>query len=208
MARRRLLALLCAAAAARRAAAAGGALTLDGCPCVGECARTIDGFLVAWCYTSPPSPPLTVPPAFCGKYSASRRAYWAECVVNVTGAGLGGAAHPVTTFHEMASIMTLSAVALCGALMGAAGVVAAALTSPRRALLWLPCASLVLGGCQGFCVGAPLAVVLAFLYLSIPYAIDYEVAVGLGVVVGLLVVYGSLGRHGRAYAAPHACEFE
>jgi hypothetical protein len=202
-----LRAAAAAAAAYTTAAAAAGARTLDGCPCVGECARTIDGFLTPWCYTSP-SPPEPPPQAYCGKYSSTRRAYWAECAANVTGSGGFVASHPVTTFSELAGVMATSAVALCAALMGAAGVVAAALTSPRRALPWLPCAALALGGCQGVCVGGPIAAILAFLYLSIPYAIDYEVAVGLGVVVGLLAVYASLGRHARAHAAPHACEYE
>lgn len=179
-------------------------LTVDGCECLGDCARTIDGFLTPWCYTSSTDPP---PGQYCGKYSQSRRAYWAECVPNVNISGTTQTRY-VTTFSEMSSVMTISSTAICGALYGIAGCVASMLTSPKRTLYWLPFASLLLGACQGFFVGAPFAVILSFLYLSIPYAIDWDVAVALGTALAVLVVYASLGRHQKPFEPPHASEFE
>jgi hypothetical protein len=194
--------LLGASVAALMAAPASADVTTDGCECLGECKRTLDGFLVAWCYTSVVDPP---PGNYCGKFSASRNAYWAECVVNVTSTNSG---HYLTTFNEMVQVMAVSTTALCGILFGVAGCIASVLTSPRKTALWLPVVSAALGAFQGFFVGAPFAVFVAFLYLSIPYAIDFAVALNLGVAVALLVVYMGLGRHHRPFDAPHPAELE
>ena len=177
--------------------------TTDGCPCYGDCARTIDGFFTPWCYTSPTDPPSDG--TYCGKFSSTRRAYWAECIVNVTGVSEH---YFLTTFNDMTTVMLVSSTALCGALYCIAGCIASLLTSPQRTVLWLPLASMMLGACQGFFIGAPFAVILSFLYLSIPYAIDFQVAVSLGLAVAVMVVYLGMGRHHKPFEAPHASEYE
>ena len=184
----------------------GGAVTVEGCPCLSDCARTIDGFLTAWCYTTLADPPaLDTGESYCGKWSSSRRAYWSECIVNVTGANEH---YFLTTFQDMATVMAVSSTAICATLYCLAGCIASFLTSPQKTVYWLPLASAFLGGCQGFFIGAPFAVILSFLYLSIPYAIDFEVTVSLGIAVAVLVVYLGMGRHHKPHEAPHASEFE
>lgn len=186
------------------AAAQSGAVTVDGCACVGDCKRTLDGFLYSWCYTSGVDPP---PGVYCGRFSPSRRAWWAECEVNVTGADGGSVAPHLTTFPAMATTMTVATVATCGVLYCAAGCAASLLISPRRTLLWLPWLAMTLGVCQGLSVGAPFAVIVAFLYLSLPYAIGFDVAVSLGTAVAVLVAYWGLGRHYKPVEPPHASEY-
>ena len=186
-------------------------LTFLGCPCVSACGLGWGGtewsnlHLRAWCYTSLPN---EVPPAnttLCMvSFDAASHRYWDFCVVTVVPGG-----PPRTqlhTFTDLVTAMVVSSVVTCSALYCVGGCIASALTSPRRTALWLPLAAMLAGACQGVCVGAPFAVILSFLFLSIPYAVDVEVAVAIGCAIALLVGYWGVGRHYKRADAPHPAE--
>lgn len=184
-----------------RAEAAGEA-TARGCTCYNDCERTLDSLTQPWCDTTPVSPPAGYPT--CGKYSPSRDVWWDECTVNVTSSGQQVY---LTTFDQIWTTITVSATATCASAYLVAGCAASLLTSPKRTIAWLPVTSALLGGCHGFLVGAMFGVVAAFMYLALPYAIDWAVAILLGVGLALLVTYSALGRSFRPFATPHAAEF-
>lgn len=182
-----------------------------GCVCLGNCDRTIDSPFTPWCYTSDHG--ITVMPdngqQFCGRYSLARQAFWDECSINVTTGGGGdtGSLH-LSTFQDMWSYMTIAATAATAAGYCIMGCIASVVTSPRRTLWWLPISAATLGGCHGFLIGSIFAAIVSFMYLSMPYAINVNVAVSLGMGVAVMLTYGGLGRYSRKAAAPHASEYE
>jgi hypothetical protein len=176
--------------------------SLSGCLCIGPCQRTADQFLTAWCLTSQENPPQggTV----CGRYSLSRQAYWDDCISNTTS---DGTLRYLDNFNDMWWHIAVTTTGVTGGSFLLCGIVASVLTSPRRTLFWLPAAATGLGVLYGFTGGAVFAVIIAFYYLVLPYAIDVSVAISLGFAFGLMLVYSSLGRQYKAYTAPHASEF-
>ncbi len=101
-------------------------------------------------------------------------------------------------FRGMWGYMTTSTVASLALLYGAMGCAASLRTSPRSTLAWLPGLAALLGACQGLAVGSVFAMLVSFVYLSIPYAIDVRVAVSLGLGLAVVLAYAALGRHHNA----------
>jgi hypothetical protein len=64
-----------------------------------------------------------------------------------------------------------------------------------------------IGGCHTLFVSAIFATIVAFLYLSIPFAIELTVAVSLGIGLSVLLLYISLGRQFVKLRPPHPSEF-
>mmetsp|Transcript_12699 Transcript_12699/g.19019 ORF Transcript_12699/g.19019 Transcript_12699/m.19019 type:complete len:258 (-) Transcript_12699:209-982(-) len=60
--------------------------------------------------------------------------------------------------------------------------------------LWIPFLFVIVGVCAGFVHGAPMSAVIAGLYTSIPYDIGSDIATGLGIAQGILIVYFHFGR--------------
>ena len=197
--------LLAAAAAAALLARARAEVAIpSGCLCLTACERTIDSPFVPWCVTSRKQTANATDA--CGStWSTSRAAYWSPCAVNATSAADGAAAgpsRPLTTFFAMWSYICSAAVAGVAAPYAAAGLFAAArgARAPLKALLWVPAAAALAGAAHGLLVGAPLAALLALLYLSLPYAIDATVAVALGLAIAALAVFVAVGRDGTPAA--------
>jgi hypothetical protein len=187
-----------------------------GCPCKGSCERTVDSPFQPWCYTSDrPAPAPTVPvagpggvvpssePHPCGKYSVTREAYWAPCTT-VVQAETGPVSLQLTTFTSMWTYMKISTVAATTAAHFVLGCAAAAVTG--KSLLWLPSFTAFLGFCHAFFVGSVFSAAIAFLYLSVPYAVDVRVAVAMGCGLAVLLTYSALGRHHKGAPPPHASE--
>ena len=61
--------------------------------------------------------------------------------------------------------------------------------------------------CQALFVAAVFAACIAFLYLSMPYALELPVAVALGVACALMLLYASLGRQYARARPLHPSEF-
>ena len=178
-------------------------ITTSGCPCVTPCTRTIDSLAQPWCQTS--ASPVAASALGCGpSYSPTLQAYWDYCQLNITSTPSDVV---LTTFPEMWSAMTISTVAAMSGVYAVAGCTATMLTSPQRTIYWLPCFSAMIGAFHGIFVGGISAMILAFLYLSIPYALDSSVAVSLGLAVAVFVTYSALGRHRRPALAMHASEY-
>ena len=179
---------------------------VDGCPCMGRCSRTVDNPYYAWCITSPE--PIDNTPnntlLYCGQYDDSRRAYTDACIVNTTGAAT---ANTISDFNGLWTTMTISTTLACAAAYGIAGCIASALISAKKTMWWLPAAAVGLGACQGFCIGAVFAVIASFLFLSIPYAMEWSTVVALGIGLAVLIVYGALGRHYDKIVVPHVSEY-
>ena len=104
-------------------------------------------------------------------------------------------------------VITASTVAATSGVYAVAGCAATLLTSPQRTFYWLPCISALFGACHGVIVGDITAAVLAFLYLSIPYALDVSVAISLGLAVALFLTYSALGRQRQPPFSMHASEY-
>jgi len=187
------------------------------CTCVSECGYSLDSIYTAWCTTTVVNPAPSQ--ECCGKYSVRMSVCWEECALTVsvrttvephTWPPLQATAPPpppvtqtsprpaLSDLPSMWGTITTSAV---GGVMIAyflAGVMASCLTGARRTLGWLPCAASCLGGCQSFVAASLFSVIASFIYLSLPYAIDFSVGICLGVCVAAMFVYGSLGRqYGR-----------
>jgi hypothetical protein len=172
-----------------RVADANAVTSNTGCECYGACSRSIDSLTQPWCYTSIIDPPSTT--VGCGKYSFVRHAWWDECTVNVTDVT---PRIVLETFDGMWMVITVSATGSMMIFYFLVGCVASYLTSFRRTVLWLPVTAACLGGCEGFLAGAVFAALVAFMYLSIPYAIDLSVSISLGVGLAVILTYASLGR--------------
>lgn len=182
--------------------------TVEGCPCQSACSRTLDYPDVPWCYTSPVPTDLTdnASLANCGRYySQKKHAYWDACVVNTT--NVGQHTQTLDTLSGMWATMTVATTASCAAAYCIAGCIASGLISTKRTLLWLPGTALVLGACHGFGIGAVFAVIVSFMFLSIPYAVDFTTIVALGCGLAVLIVYSGLGRHYDRFVAPHTAEY-
>jgi hypothetical protein len=183
--------------------------SITGCLCIGTCERTIDSPFRPWCYTSQRGIVITIEDAatYCGRYSLARQAFWDECMINTTTIEVSDTIY-LGTFDRMWSYITIAATAATAASYCIMGCAAAIATSPRRTLWWLPCASVIFGGCHGFIVGAGFAAIVSFMYLSLPYEISVSVAVSLGIGVAALLTYGGLGRYRPLIKAPHASEYD
>ncbi len=60
--------------------------------------------------------------------------------------------------------------------------------------VWLPFLFSAFGGALGFVHGAPMAAVIASLYVQIPYQIGSDIATGVGVSQAILIIYIHSGR--------------
>jgi hypothetical protein len=196
-------ALLHFLARAARARATSSVTVTGACACLSTCERTLDSPFVPWCVTSYAASLNATDAGACGSfYSSSRAGFWAPCTVNVTGqaAGVGASSafQPLTTFGGMFVYITAAAAGGCAAAYGAVGLMAALRGSaaPLRALLWMPATAAAAGALHGVFVGAPAAALLAFLYLSLPYAIDAAVAVALGLTLAAFAVFAAASRAG------------
>jgi hypothetical protein len=200
---------LCACAllvAIASAAPAGDSFTLGGCPCTGSCERTIDSPYIAWCATAkPPSWDSNSSDPTCATavFSASRNAYWENCLQNLTGVETTTV---LTTFSEMWTYITASAVVASAAAYCLMGCAASLLTDPRSTLWWLPELAAVIGAVQGLLVGGVLSVLVSLVYLTMPYAIDRNVAVALGIAVATLISYSALGHYSPKRAQAHGSD--
>lgn len=179
-------------------------VTLDGCPCLTSCQKTFDSLGSPWCYTSD-RVELTNKTMGCGSYSVARQRFWGECttVVNSTAAGEVAA---LTTFSGVWITVTAATTAATAAAYMLAGCLSIVFVR-KRSMLWFPVVSTLMGGCHGFCFGACFAVAIAFMYLSIPYALDLYTAVALGIGMSVLLLYGSLGRQFVPGVSPHVSEY-
>jgi hypothetical protein len=195
-------ALLLSAAAASMASAQGG-VSNQGCTCVSACGYS-PATLAPWCQTST-SPPAAN--ATCGFFSSPDDYFWDYCTQNTTSSAQSAAL--LRDFSSMWTAVAVPAVAVATVAAAAAGCAAVAHAAPpRAALLWaLPAAAALIGGCHALFVAAAVAAILAFFYLSMPYALELSVAVALGVALGLLLVYASLGRQHAEKHTRHPSEF-
>jgi hypothetical protein len=75
-----------------------------------------------------------------------------------------------------------------------AGVWMARLNKTFHQWLWLPLLLLVTGFAVGLVQGSLSAVLIAGIYVSVPYSIGIDVAAGLGVGQALVIIYLHLGR--------------
>lgn len=179
------------------------AVTTSGCPCVGDCLRTLDSLAQPWCTTSQERIPVGTPG--CGpQFSPTLQAYWDYCEPNVTSTQTSVA---LTTFSGMWTVMTISTVIAMSVVYAFAGCMATLLTSPQRTVYWLPCCSALVGACHGVLVGGVTSAILAYMYLSIPYALDSSVAISLGLAVSAFLIYAALGRQPRPPRPLHASEY-
>lgn len=168
------------------------------------CQRTIDSLTVAWCQTSVFDPPKNSANfTNCGSaFSTSRNYWWDSCVENIT----ASTSYYLTDFESMWTTITVSSTGTVATAYLIAGILASFMTATRF-LLWLPLVSAIIGGVLGFIIGSTFAVAISFLYLSIPYAIDFATAILLGVSLGLFLVYSSFGRQFGRYDTLHASEY-
>lgn len=182
---------------------------VSGCKCMGSCERTVDSPFRPWCYTSDRGIPAPITDSsssssstrtnttlvYCGRYSVSRQAYWDECII-VNSTGTIDQVVQLQTFEEMWSYMTISVVGSMALMYTCIGCVSLCWVTPGSGLaVLLPLSAGLFGACQGFFIGAMFAAIVAFIYLSIPYAIDARVAISLGIGLSILLAYTSLGRH-------------
>jgi hypothetical protein len=189
-----------------RGAAADDSYTEGGCLCLGSCARTIDSLTDPWCAVSPsPVEQSYNNTCLTAKYSQSRSEFWDFCTPNVTSNETPGPT--LTTLGGMWSVITASTTTAVAAVYGLAGCAAASLTSTRRAFLWLPLLALLYGAAESFFVGSVFALIVSFLYLSIPWALDLQTAIALGFGLAALLVYTGLGRHYQSTPPPHPAEY-
>lgn len=164
---------------------------------MGECSRSLDSLTQTWCYTSATDPPSDF--VGCGLWSESRRAYWDDCTVNVT----TFTPHVyLSTFRDVWYVITVSCTGACAVAYFIAGAAASCLTSPRKTMWWLPAGASCLGAVTGFLVGAIFAALVAFMYMSLPYAIDISVAISLGIGLAALLTFSGLGRQVQPTVAP------
>lgn len=206
--------------------------TESGCTCLSDCSRTIDSPFVKRCTTSD-SPPSSSVNRTCGVFSVLRNAYWDAC--NSTSGNTTAASSsldaPLITFWGMWLTMCACAAGIVAgvyALVGLALVVQLARTyyytaqdlhpsAPiknqlmaglvRSPLLWL--GFVLAGGAHGLLPGASLAAVVAYMYLSMPYAINYSVAIVLGATVAAVALFFAWNRGGGAIRTKlHAAQFE
>ena len=179
---------------------------VDGCPCLGACARTIDIPTSPWCFTSPvptdDTPNNTA--LYCGSYDPDRVAYRDYCVVNTTGAAT---VRTIDNLPELWATMTVSTTLAVAAAYGIAACAASILISTKRTIWWLPISAIGMGAAQGFSVGAVFAVIVSFLFMAIPYAVEWSTVVALGIGLACLIVYSGMGRHYSVVVAPAAAEY-
>ena len=97
---------------------------------------------------------------------------------------------------EIWTFITTFTVLGCAVAYFVAGLVACRVVRQRRnaQYLWLPLVTSLAGGVIGFTNGCITAVLIAGLYVSIPYAISSDVAAALGLAQSALIIYFHLGR--------------
>jgi len=174
---------------------------VSGCDCIGSCERTVDSPFRPWCYTSErglPAPStsnlINITEIYCGRYSVSRLAYWDECII-INTTGTSNQVVQLQTFEEMWSYMTISIIGSMTFIYSFSSCLTLWYITPGSAIaIFLPLSVGLLGACQGFFIGAMFAAIVAFIYLSIPYAIDARVAISMGIGLSVLLSYTSLGR--------------
>lgn len=181
------------------------AYTVSGCDCLSECARTIDSPFTPWCYTSPRPPEDDESIVYCGQYSPSRQAYWEECIVPSGAIGTDKNTH-LTTFASMWITMTATTVVTTGAVYLIIGCYASILTA-QRLLFWFPTVMFAIGTIHSLIFGGFFSVIMSFLYLSIPYAIDLSVGIALGIGMAMIILYRAMGRHYEKIASLHLAEY-
>jgi hypothetical protein len=187
---------------------AGQGITSSGCACKSSCSRTIDTLTSdTWCATSVSPVAGDDLSLRCGlsRYSPSRREWWDYCQLNVTSST---PEESLTTLTSVWTVMTASCTAALAAAYGLAGCTATLLTSPQRTFYWLPCTAALIGACHGFAVGGITSLFIAFIFFSMPYTINVQVGVSLGLAIAIFLTYSALGRHREPPAAPHASVYE
>lgn len=179
-----------------------GEKTVTGCICVDRCARTIEYIQSPWCNTSPVNPPANY--TGCGKWSASRSRFWDECVPNIT---TTDDAVLLKTFPAVWTTITVSA---CGTSLAGfflMGCIASLCMPTKMTFFWLPLTTALIGTCHTFIVAAIFSTIIAFLYLSMPYALTAYVGASIGFTLSALLMYNSLGRQHTPMRPPHPSEF-
>lgn len=170
----------------------GPVITQEGCTCVGDCGQL---FLTSynWCYTEDPTPgapPPLVPN--CGRNWGVAKNWWDYCnnPENITGG-------PVTYLDTAVDMWYHITVVTC---MGSAlayfvaGCMACRVIKTKTTYLWLPLVFTMVGSLFAFAVSSASSYMIAAVYLSIPYSIDRDVAIGLGLAQAALLTYAHLGR--------------
>eukprot|EP00474_Spongospora_subterranea_P008345 CRZ08803.1 hypothetical protein [Spongospora subterranea] len=99
------------------------------------------------------------------------------------------------TFPELWTHITLWTVAGVGTVYLCAGIWACCVISkPLTLYLWVPLLSAFIGALLGFASGGLSALLIAAIYVSIPYSIGIDVAAGLGIGQAAVITYFHLGR--------------
>jgi hypothetical protein len=189
----------------------GTVISEKGCYCTSGCFDTV-GSTQQWCFTSeqgvdpPPANNIIVllptsgassvsgKEAPCGFYSSTRRAYWDFACRNATESQA-----QLDTAVGLWSSMTTAGVVTMVLLYSVSGIVAAYRLVAHVKLPLLGLAALILwpayGALAGFAVIGFLSVLLAQVYLAMPYALPFDVATALGIAAGAMLAYFHSGQH-------------
>lgn len=130
----------------------------------------------------------------CGFYSSTRAAYWDYACNNAT-----APQQQLTTASELWATVIESAVVTAVAVYSVFGVflarrVALSLGAPVTAIA--SCVGLVAyGALATFTIAGVVTVPLAQVYLAMPYAVPADVAVSIGLSLGLTAAYFHMGQH-------------
>jgi hypothetical protein len=107
------------------------------------------------------------------------------------------------TFEQLWTEITFWCVIGTGTVYLCAGVLfVRALTRRSVHYMWIPAVSCILGGIIGIFSGGIASLVLAAIYVSVPYAIGADTAFGLGIGLALLITYFQIGRADFSHHSP------
>jgi hypothetical protein len=181
--------------------------TQSGCICVGPCSRTITTLTAPWCTTSlsPVSADEIFNDCVTSRYSPQLRAWWDYCQVNVTSEA---PEQSLETLTSSWAVMTASTTAALASVYLVAGCTATVLTTPQSTMLWLPCAAALIGACHGALIGGISSLFISLIFFSMPYAINVQVGVSIGLAIAIFLAYAALGRHREPPRALHASVYE
>mmetsp|Transcript_26977 Transcript_26977/g.93661 ORF Transcript_26977/g.93661 Transcript_26977/m.93661 type:complete len:312 (-) Transcript_26977:214-1149(-) len=165
----------------------------SGCVCQSDCGNLL-GYSYSWCYTSI----ILSQGKPCG--IAGGTGYWDYCTDPRASAD-DSVVTSLSSSHEVWAYVTACTCIGCAIAYFVAGCMASRILG-KWTFLWLPLVFTMLGTIFAFCVGSISAYFLAGVYFSIPYFIDRDVAIGLGVAQAALITYAHLGRGYHMFQAP------
>jgi hypothetical protein len=107
------------------------------------------------------------------------------------------------TFEELWTEITFWCVIGTGTVYFCAGVLfVRALAKKWVFYLWVPIVACILGAIIGVFSGGIAALVLAAIYVSVPYSLGADTAFGLGTGLALLITYFQIGRADFSHHSP------